>query len=67
MKVKLLHGVRYPAAWVFNGPRYEAGEVVPVVKATNQPGEGKLWINTPELEDDSYGILLEPGDYETIG
>lgn len=69
MKVKLLIGVRYPADWVFNGPAYEADVVVPVVPATNQPNwleEGKVWINTPELEGDAYGILLRKGEYQEV-
>ena len=66
MKVRLLIDTRYPAGWVFNGPAYPAGTVVPVIKAHNIPGEGNLWINTKELKDDCYGILLRPGDYEEI-
>jgi hypothetical protein len=66
MKVKLLTDVQHPALWVFNGPKYSAGTVVPVIPANNQPGEGKFWIDTPELQDDCYGILLEPGEYEIV-
>lgn len=68
MKVKLLKKCHYPAAWVLNFPPIEAGTIVPVVPATNIPGgsHGKYWINTPELEDDAYGILIHPGDYELI-
>ena len=32
----------------------------------NLPGQGKFWIDTPELQDDCYGILLEPGDYSIV-
>lgn len=66
MKAKLLNTVHYPAAWVFNFPPIEAGTIVPVVPATNLPDMDCYWINTPELEDDPYGILLRPGDYELI-
>ena len=66
MEAKLLIDKHYPAAWVFNFPTLKAGSIVPVVPATNIPGEGNSWVNTPELEDDCYGILLEPGDYEII-
>ena len=64
--VKLLTNVKYPAQWVSNGPKYAEGQIVPVVPATNQPGQGKFWIDTPELQDDCYGILLEPGDYSIV-
>ena len=66
MNVKLLVDTRYPAAWVFNGPAYPAGSIVPVSPATNIPEPDCLWIDTPELVDDAYGILLRPGDYELI-
>lgn len=66
MKVKLLVDTRYSANWVFNGPAYPEGTVVPVIPAHNIPGEGNLWIDTEELKDDAYGILLRPGDYEIV-
>lgn len=66
-QVKLLVDVKYSANWVFNGPAYSAGTVVPVIPANNLPdSDGKYWINTPELVDDSYGILLEKGDYNEL-
>lgn len=66
MQAKLLIDARYPAAWVMTWKPIPAGTIVPVVPADNLPGTGRYWINTPELEDDAYGILLEPGDYELI-
>jgi hypothetical protein len=67
MNVKLLKDVKYSVNWVFNGPAYYVGDIVPVVPANNLPdSKGKYWINTPELKDDPYGILLEPGDYEEV-
>lgn len=66
MKVKLLVDKHYPAGWVFSFPPLKAGTVVPVVPATNIPGKDKYWINTPELKDDAYGILLVPGEYEVL-
>jgi len=66
IQVKLLTTVKYPAAWVFNFEPIKAGTVVPVIPANNIPEPGCYWINTPELEDDCYGILLRPGDYEIV-
>ncbi len=66
MKAKLLTEKHYPAAWVFTFKPLQPGEVVPVVPADNIPGEGQYWVNTPELENDAYGILLQPGEYELI-
>lgn len=66
MKARLLVEKFYPAGWVFTFKPLQPGEVVPVVLATNLPGVGRYWINTPELEDDAYGILLEPGEYELV-
>ena len=66
MKAKLLTTARYPAAWVFNYPPIEKGTIVPVIPATNLPYKDCFWIDTPELQDDPYGILLRPGDYELI-
>ena len=68
MKVRLLVNRRYPAAWVPSSyfPPIKAGTVVPVVPANNIPRPNCYWVNTPELEDDCYGILLEPGDYELL-
>jgi hypothetical protein len=70
MKVKLLHDVRYPAAWAPNAPHYSAGDIVPVVPATNQPdfkAKGLMFIDTPELADDCYGILISSSDYTIAG
>jgi hypothetical protein len=58
---RLLVTKRYPAAWVFQFPPIEAGTIVPVVYASNQPQDGagnhiRYWINTPELENDAYGV-----------
>jgi hypothetical protein len=65
--VRLLVDKRYPAGWVFDFPPIEAGTIVPVVPASNLPdAKGKYWINTPELEDDAYGILLYPDEYEDV-
>jgi hypothetical protein len=62
--VKLLVDKHYPAAWVFNFAPLRAGTVVPVVPASNLPdSQGKYWVNTPELKDDAYGVLLVPGEY----
>lgn len=66
MKAKLLTTRHYPAAWVFRYAPIPAGTIVPVVPATNLPGKGRYWVNTDELKDDAYGILLEPGDYELM-
>jgi len=67
--VKLLVDKTYPAAWVFNYPKIRAGTVVPVAPATNQPNykeKGLYWIDTDELKDDPYGILIESGEYEEV-
>ena len=66
MKVKLLVVKAYPAAWVFNFPKLQPGAIIPVVPATNLPGKDQYWVNTPELKDDAYGILLRPGEYEIV-
>ena len=66
LHVKLLKDAHYSANWVFTFKPIPAGTVVPVVPATNLPGIGRYWIDTEELKDDAYGILLEPGDYEII-
>lgn len=66
MKAKLLIDAHYPAGWVFTFKPIPAGTIVPVEKATNIPGKGNYWVNTPELKDDAYGILLRPGDYELV-
>jgi len=68
---RLLVTKRYPAAWVFSFPPIEAGQVVPVVPATNQPQDGqgnsiRYWVNTPELENDAYGIGLYDGEFELV-
>lgn len=66
-QARLLVQKHYPAAWVFTFKPLEAGTVVPVVPATNLPDNaGKYWVNTPELEDDAYGILLVQREYELI-
>lgn len=69
--VRLKRDARYPAHWVSVSafPPYKAGTVVPVVPATNQPdceSKGLVFINTPELKDDCYGILLDSTDYDRI-
>jgi len=71
MRARVLMRKHYPAAWVFNFPPIEPGTVVPVVPAHNQPqtGEGlhiRYWINTPELENDAYGIGLCDGEFELV-
>ena len=66
MKARLLTEKCYPAGWVFNFKPLQPGAIVPVVPADNIPGEGLYWVNTPELENDAYGILLQPGEYELI-
>ena len=65
MKAKLLKDIEYPAPWS-RSCEYKAGNIAPVIPASNQPGDDKYWINTPELTDDLYGVLLYPGDYELI-
>lgn len=65
-KVKLLIDARYPAAWVFRFKPIPAGTVVPVIPANNIPEKGCYWVDTDELKDDPYGILLRPGDYEKV-
>jgi hypothetical protein len=62
--VRLLVKKHYPAGWVLDFPPLEKGDVVPVVPATNIPTPQCWWVNTPELRDDAYGILLYPGEYE---
>lgn len=67
--VRLLKEKHYSANWVFMVPPIPAGAIVPVVEATNLPAHTagiRYWVNTPELERDPYGILLEPGDYELV-
>ena len=67
MKVRLLRDMHYPASWVMTFKPLPMGTIVPVIPATNLPNNhGKFWINTPELKDDAYGILLLPGDYELL-
>lgn len=69
MNVKLLVDKTYPAAWVFNYPKIKAGTIVPVVPAYNLPDfdeKGLCWIDTDELKDDPYGILLESSEYEEV-
>jgi hypothetical protein len=66
MNARILKTKYYPAAWVFRFPPIKPGTIVPVVEATNIPDQGTYWVNTPELADDAYGILLYPGDYELI-
>ena len=69
MKVKLLHSVRYSPNWVFNVPPIPEGAIVPVIPATNQPdyeSKGLVWIDTDDLKDDPYGILLDKTDYEIV-
>jgi hypothetical protein len=59
----------YPAGWVFRFNPFPRGALVPVVEATNIPREnGALcyWVNTPELENDCYGVLLHPGEFELV-
>lgn len=65
MQVRLLCDVKYPAPWC-RGPRYRKGMIVPTAPANNIPGIGRLWVDTPELKDDCYGILLDPEDYEVV-
>ena len=66
MKAKLLKDRHYPAPWVNWPHEYNAGNVVPVIPAYNQPGNDKYWIDTPELRNDPYGVLLYPGDFEIV-
>lgn len=69
MNVRLLKEKRYPAAWVFCHPPLQPGTVVPVVPASNIPQAGdaiRYWVNTPDLEDDAYGIGLYDGDFEVV-
>jgi len=63
---KVLTEKHYPAGWVFKYPPIEAGAIVEVVKADNLPDDDCYWINTEELKDDAYGILLRPGEYEIM-
>jgi len=65
MKVKLLTDKHYPAAWVFDFEPIKAGTIVPVIEANNLP-EGGYWINTPNLENDSYGIHVSDSECEVI-
>jgi hypothetical protein len=70
-KARLLVTKRYPASWVLNFPPIPAGAIVPVVFASNQPQNGagehvRYWINTPELENDAYGIGLYDGEFELV-
>ena len=65
-QIRLTVQKHYPAAWVFHYAPIPAGTVVPVVEATNLPqltAGPRYWINTEELKDDAYGILVEPGEY----
>jgi hypothetical protein len=71
LKAKLLVDKHYSANWVFSFPPLKAGTIVPVVFAHNQPQDGpgehiRYWINTPELEDDAYGIGLYDGEFELV-
>ena len=67
MNVKLLVDKHYPASWVMSVPPILAGTIVSVVEATNLPRHDKqYWIDTPDLQDDAYGILLRPGEYEIV-
>ena len=69
MNVKLLKDAHYPAGWVIQWKPIRKGTIVPAVPASNLPdckAKGLLWINTPELKDDAYGILLSREDYEIV-
>ena len=69
MKIKLLKDAQYPAGWAFPGTVHHAGDIVEAIPANNIPDHDKrglLWINSPELADDAYGVLVETGDYEVI-
>jgi hypothetical protein len=66
IKAKILSDAHYPARWVFKFKPMPAGSIVPVIKAGNIQGKDCYWINTPELEDDAYSILLMPGDYKIV-
>jgi hypothetical protein len=71
LKARLLKDKRYPAPWVSEiaFPPYKAGTVVPVLAALTISDAGdaiRYWIDTPELEDDSYGIGLYDGDFELV-
>lgn len=66
MNAQLLIDKRYPAGWVFNFAPLQAGEIVPIVPATNIPDKGCYWINTDILKDDAYGILLYPGEFKIV-
>lgn len=65
--VRLLVDVHYPAAWVMTFPPFRAGTVVPVIRADNIPQNSpdaiRYWIDTPELQDDAYGVGLRDGDF----
>lgn len=71
MRVRITREAYYPAGWVIRYPPLKVGTVVPVVPATNLPDykeKGLVWVDTEELKDDAYGILLskEDGDYEVV-
>ena len=66
MKVKLLKDKHYPAAWVFRFKPLVEASIVDAVPAHNIPEPNCLWVDTEELKNDPYGILLYPGDYEII-
>jgi hypothetical protein len=65
----LLVDKHYPASWVTTFTPIPAGSIVPAVVASNIPQKGdaiRLWIDTPELTDDAYGIGLYDGEYEIV-
>jgi len=66
MKARLLTNKHYPAARVFTFKPIKLGSIVPVSPANNLPYDDCYWIDTPELIDDPYGILLHTGEYELL-
>ncbi len=69
MRARLLRDTRPIAHWITNGPFYPAGAIVPVIPASNITQDGdaiRFWIDTPELQDDPYGMGLYDGDFEIL-
>ena len=67
MHAKLTRPIRYRDQVGDSGPEYPAGSIVPVIPAKGQPRTGqhiRLWIDTPELRADPFGLGLWDGDFE---
>lgn len=66
MRIKLLETQVHPAHWVPNRPRYQAGTELNAIPVTNLAYEGAVWLDTPELKDCPYGMLVHRHAYEII-